>query len=77
MNSVRRRSHFTGESHQLAYDETAKLVGGEALIPDAQTAAQQWVESSTLAAEQSIRIPLVRQSGKSFGWGTSPCCSPR
>jgi len=48
MNSVRRRSHFTGESHQLAYDETAKLVGGEALIPDAQTAAQQWVESAIL-----------------------------
>ena len=47
-DSVRRRSHFTGEPHQLAYGETAKLVTGEALIPQAGTVAQQRVESAIL-----------------------------
>lgn len=47
-NSVRRRSAFTGESHQLAHDETAKLAKGDALIPDARTAAQQRMESAIL-----------------------------
>ena len=47
-DSVRRRSHFTGEPHQLAYGETAKLVTGEALIPEAGTVAQQRVESAIL-----------------------------
>lgn len=47
-SSVRHRIHFTGEPYQLAYDETAKLPKGDALIPDARTPTQQRIESAIL-----------------------------
>ncbi|WP_240669856.1 DUF5753 domain-containing protein [Actinoplanes solisilvae] len=41
---IRRRCRFTGESYQLAYNETAILPRDGPLIPDASTAAQSIAE---------------------------------
>jgi len=47
-SSVRQRIHFTGEPYQLAYDETAMLPKGGALIPDALIPEQQRIEAAIL-----------------------------